>query len=370
MDTKDKKKTAAGAQKSKAGSASRGTKTASTSAGGKKTAASAKTGTSGKQNTSAGKGVAAGKRTAVRHRKPRPVFNEKKPSPKRKRTRVPSPEVVYTQPEPFNRNRFLLRLLSVVAATLALFFGMSIFFKVEKVMISGADKYTPWEIREASGIEDGENLLALNEAMISGKIKAELPYVSSIRVGIKLPNVVNIEVTEIAVTYAVESERDGWWLITADGKVMEPVNSIDAEDYTKLLGFQLESPIAGGVAVAREYEPSTAGTTQTDATGESTETTEPVIRGAEQLAVAMDIAQYLEDNGILGIVDYVDVSDMGQLKLKYEERYDVLLGDRTRLGYKIEMMKNTIDQLGAYYSGTLDVSYTLRPQEVVYTPNS
>ena len=368
MDTKEKKKTAAGAQKREAGSASQGKKTASAS--GKKAASSARTATSGKKTATAGKGGTAGKRMVGRPRKPRPVFTEKKSRPQRKRTRVPSAEVVYTQPEPFNRNRFLLRLLSVVAATLALFFGMSIFFKVEKVLVSGAEKYTPWEIREASGVEDGENLLALNEAMIAGKIKAALPYVSNVRVGIKLPNTVNIEIKEIAVTYAVESERDGWWLITADGKVMESVNSVDAEDYTKLLGFRLESPIAGSDAVAKEYVPVTNATEQTNATGESTEATTPMVRGAEQLAVAKDIAQYLEDNGILGIVDYVDVSDMGQLKLQYEDRYEVLLGDRTRLGYKIEMMKNTIDQLGAYYSGTLDVSYTLRPQEVVYTPSS
>ena len=64
----------------------------------------------------------------------------------------PTPDVVYTQPDPFNRNRFILRLVTVVAVVLALIFGMSIFFKVKTVTVAGTNKYTAWDVREASGI--------------------------------------------------------------------------------------------------------------------------------------------------------------------------------------------------------------------------
>ena len=359
MDTKEKKKAEASSQRKKAGPA--------------KTAASAKSGASGKKKAPSGNGKAAVKRAASKPKRSVPVYTRKRPQPQRRNQRRLSQDVVYTQPEPFNRNRFLLRLLTVVAVVLALFFGMSIFFKVKTVRVSGADKYTAWEIRQASGIEEGENLLALNEAMIGGKIKTALPYISRVRVGIKLPDTVNIDVSEIAVTYAVESSRDGWWLITADGKVMEPVNSVDAEDYTRILGIRLESPLPGGTAVAKEPDPPATSAPATDASGENDETaaqTEDLqISGADQLAAALDMLQYLEDNGILGEADYVNVKDLGQLELFYADRYLVLLGDRTRLGYKIEMMANTIEQLGEHYRGTLDVSYTLRPDQVVYTPS-
>ena len=86
------------------------------------------------------------------------------------------------------------------------------------------------------------------------------------------------------------------------------------------------------------------------------------------MTVALDILQYMEDNGILGEAENVNVSDMGLLEIWYGEQYQILLGDTARLSYKIQMMKNTIDQLGDHYSGVLDVSYTLRPDEVVYTP--
>ena len=375
MDTREKTRSASGGKPKGSAAAPGGKKSgaASSKSGAKpKSGAAQKTGRAAAgTKTAAAKSASGRKRPAPKTAAP--VYRKKRPRPQRKQKRTPSVEVVYTQPEPFNRNRFLLRLLTVVAVVLALFLGMSVFFRVETVMVSGADMYTPWQVREASGIEVGENLLGLNEARIGGKIKTALPYVSRVRVGIKLPATVNIEVTEIAVTYAVESVRDGWWLVTADGKVMESVSSNDADRYTKLLGIRLESPIAGGNAVVSEPNPPTETTEQASPTDGSTPapTEEITVTAAEKFRLTLDIVEYLEDNGILGMADSVDVSDPGQLVLWYGNRqYQVMLGDATRLAYKIEMMKNTIDQLGEHYSGILDVSFTLRPQEVVYTPFS
>lgn len=311
-------------------------------------------------------GTATKSRPAAKRRIPVPR-KKQRPRPEARPQNRPTPDVVYTQPDPFNRNRFLLRLATVVAVVLALFFGMSIFFKVETVVVSGAEKYTAWDIRQASGIEEGENLLALNEAMIGGRIETALPYVLQVRVGIKLPDTVNIEIVEIDVPYAIEAEGGGWWLMSVGGKLLESINAADAEDYTRVLGVQLEAPVAGEQAVAAEPEEAT---TATDASGETVETVPVTVRASEQLATALDILQYLENNGILGLAKSVNVADMGKLEIWYGQQYQITLGDASRLSYKIEMIKNAIDQLGEHYSGMLDVSFTLRPEEVVYTPFS
>ena len=56
------------------------------------------------------------------------------------KTTAPAPDVVYTPAKPFSRDRFLVRLATVVAVVVALMFGISIFFRVEHVTVSGADK--------------------------------------------------------------------------------------------------------------------------------------------------------------------------------------------------------------------------------------
>ena len=291
-----------------------------------------------------------------------------------------SPDVVYTQPKVFQRNRFLLHLATVAAVVLALTLGMSIFFKVENVAVAGTQKYTPWDIREASGIQEGENLLTLNEAMVAGKIKTQLPYVDTVRLGIKLPDTVNIEITELDVVYAIQATDASWWLMTSTGRLVEATTNVQADSYTKILGVQIEGPQAGAQAAAAQPVPETEEPTDTAETepqeGETAATEAPTappilpvtVLASEQLDMAVTILQYLEDNSVLGGVDYVDVTDLYDLQLRYEDRYQVLLGDGTQMGVKIKGMKQAINQMTDYQRGDLDVSFTTFPDQVVYTP--
>lgn len=282
----------------------------------------------------------------------------KRPAPRRKKAaKAPGIDVVYTQPGPFNKYRFLLYLATVVAVVLAVIFGMSIFFKVATVTVTGNEKYTAWDIREASGIQDGENLLSISEPKISNSITSKLPYVNKVRVGIKLPDTVKLEIVEFAVVYSVQATDGNWWLMRSDGGLTEQVTTAEAEKHTKILGIQLESPKIGQQAVA--YQP----------VAEEGEETVPVtVLASEQLQVALNIVQYLESSGVIGGAASVNVENLSDLQLWFGKRYQVLLGDSLELSFKIRSMKTAIDQMGDYQSGILDVSFTIWPDEVGYTP--
>ncbi len=272
-----------------------------------------------------------------------PAKKRRAAAPKR-----PSPDVVYTQPGPFNRNRFLLQLLTVAAVVLALLFGMSVFFKVQDVTVAGTNKYTAWDVRQASGIQDGENLLTISEAKISSNIRSKLPYVDKVRVGIKLPDTVKIEIVELDVVYAIESDAGEWWLMRADGVVLDKIEQAETGKYTKVTGLQIVEPITGQKALAAETEP--AGTYPDGTTVPRTEKAE------DRLTAALSILQSLEENGVLGEVASVDVSDLWNLQLWYGDRIRVLLGNNTRIQEKVSMMATAIrDNLKPYASGELDV---------------
>ena len=285
----------------------------------------------------------------------------------RRKRRPEDPQIVYTQPPAFNRTGFLIRLATVAAVVLALTLGMSIFFKVEKVTVSGNEKYSAWDVRQASGIQEGENLLTINKAKIVSKIQAQLPYADKIRVGIKLPYTVNIEIVELDVAYAIQEDGPGWWLMNADGKLLEAITEAQAQGYTRILGVKIAGPQVGAQAVAVEQ---TQADEQTSEPEESTEPSVPVIevRGSERLALAISILQSLENNGIMGTVNVVDVSVMTQLTLRYDNRYDVTLGDGSALNTKIEAMKKAAQQTPSYQTGTLDVSFTTWPDTVIIDP--
>ena len=264
-------------------------------------------------------------------------------------------DVVYTQPKPFNRNRFLLQLATVAAVVIAVLFGMSIFFKVKNVEISGAAKYDAYKIRQESGIIEGENLFTVNKKRISAKVLKEFPYVDEVQVGIRLPDTVVIRVTELEVVYAAQDQQGSWWLLNASGKVVDTCTAAAAEDYTRIVGVQLSAPEIGNQAVA--YEPP-------QEPNESGETVPVTVYAREQLDLAITILQNLENEHFVGSIATVDVSDMGDIELWYGTRFQMLLGDSQDIPFKINALAQVLDDRKDYETGILDASFTVTPDQV------
>ena len=284
------------------------------------------------------------------------------------RRRVSSPKrytqpVVYTQPKVFNRNRLLLQLLIICASVLAMVMAMSVFFKVDVIKVSGAKAYSEWDVREASGIEIGDNLLTFSEPRASGQIQAKLPYVNEVRIGIKLPDTVIIYIEELEVAYAAKCSNGIWWLITSEGRVVEQIDDVRAESYTQIEGITLDNPVVNESAVAVEDSPQGIDPSQ------STEETQVVtVTNAQRLSAALTILQALENNGIVGEAASVNVTNLNAIVLWYGTRFQVNLGDISNVDVKIAWMNTAIGQLSEYDRGILDVSFTSWEDEVGFTP--
>ena len=275
------------------------------------------------------------------------------------------PEVAYTQPNPINLNQMLMKILIVIAVVVAITLGLSVFFKVEKVMVHGNKAYSAYTIQEEGGIEHGSNLLSLNNTRACGKIMAALPYVQNVRIGIKLPDTVNIYVEEIEIAYAITTSDGTYWLMTSAGKVLEQIDSGTASAYTKIEGVHLDNPVAGQQARAVEVVVET-----TEADAEEPDDGSTIITGAARLNAVLTILQELERNDIVGAAASIDVGILSNIELWYGQRFQVKLGDANNMDIKISWMKSAVNQRSDYDMGVLDVSFTTWPDRVGYTPFS
>ena len=297
---------------------------------------------------------------------------------RRKQNVFNTPAVIYTQPASFNRDRLIVQLITVLAVVAAFMIGLSVFFKVKVITVSGATVYSPYSIQEASGITEGDNLLTFSRARAASQIRAKLPYVKSVRIGIKLPDTVNIEIKEDSVVYAIQDDTGIWWLMNSDGKVTEMANNSTASNYTQIVGVTLTDPAVGQIGVATERSAAPLESTEgMDATAE--ETTLPtvastVVTGAEKLDVVLQILVAMEDNDIVGSIASIDVTYLDDIVLWYGTQYQVNLGDANdtvhSLKYKIACMYDAILQMTDYSNGILDVSFTTWENQVGLTPFS
>ena len=282
-------------------------------------------------------------------KKPRPQYREEP-------VRAPSQEVVYTAPDPISRKKLILGIATVASVVLALFLACTVFFKVENIKVSDNVKYDEWTVFEASGIQKGDSLLTFGKGKACAKIAQNLPYVKIVRVGITLPNTVNIYIEELDVVYAAQDSEDAWWLLTSDGRVVEKTSASVAGGKTKLEGFRLQSPVVGEDAKAAEVE------------SEQNQEDQPVtVTNQDRLNTALSIVTELERRGVLGHVASVNVEDMGAIVLWYGKTYEVKLGDAGQMEKKVGLMCETIrtrESAGITQGGILDITFEIYPGAV------
>lgn len=313
---------------------------------------------------------AEGPRQANRSRPQEPKRKTKQPKRKPRRRSQPVEEIHWRDPQPFNRRAFFWKLAATLAVALAIFLGFSIFFKVERIYVSGTEIYTPETVLEASGISVGENLIGLSKAQKASNILSSLPYVKEVQIGIKLPDTVNISIVELAVTYSIQDSEGRWWLMDSQGKVVEGVNAAEAREHTSVLGILIQDPVPGEVITPVEEKlPSEAEADQTVPNQEESGVTAPTesepavtspnaVNGSNttKLAAMTEILQALEANNLMGEVRSLDLTYLYYITMQYEDRYEVRLGEPSDLTLKIGYMVQAVKELPDYQVGVLDLS--------------
>ena len=149
---------------------------------------------------------------------------------------------------------FLYKLLSMLVTCAVIVVALTLFFRVETIVVTGTERYTQEEVAAASGVELGDNLFLLNKPTVNQRIRETLPYVERVkRINRKLPDTLLIEVEECSQPLAVIQDGSAW-LVSPRGKIVEqrPVSELDGMGIID--GCQLLTPTVGTkIALATEY---------------------------------------------------------------------------------------------------------------------
>ena len=221
----------------------------------------------------------------------------------------------------------MLRPLSIILAAITVVAALTLFFKVETILVTGAGWYSAADIIAASGVETGDNLVLLDRYRVSQRIYTALPYITDVRPKPKFPNTLEIEVTETQAAAAIQG-AGGWWLLSTSGKILEAVDAPAAADYLQIKGIQAETPAVSSPAVLPEDSHLTA----------------------ERLSALLTA---LATQEALPRADALDCSDSRKLVLHYDGRLQVEMFYNADFDFKITCMLSAVDKLEPNETGIL-----------------
>lgn len=236
----------------------------------------------------------------------------------------------------YNRKRrrggfsLLYKLLTFVVICGAIAVGLTLFFKVEDITVTGNVRYSQEKIITASGIEHEDNMFLMNKYDISDAITSALPYIETVQIRRALPDGIVIAVTECSAPAAV-NHNGKCWLLSAQCKVVDSKPLSAAAQYAQVTGLTLtEAQVGSYITVAEESESSAA--------------------------LLKELLTLLAKKNMLADVQRIDLGDDALLTLRYLDRFEVTMRRDADLDYKLAYLLAVVERLEVNEKGRIDMT--------------
>lgn len=249
---------------------------------------------------------------------PRPQGVKKK---KKRRRRMPQPQQLSRSERQRrlvrrSRRRQITRRISFLILTLGVaFLAVTVFFRVEKLNVTGTSHYTAEEITATLGVEKGDNLFSFRVESLEKKLMKTYPYLSRVSIERQLPDGLRVVAVDAVPTLAIDVEGGGCFLADAQGKLLE--QTAGAPDRV--------APVTGVVLADGK-----AGQTLTEEDG-------------DRVDMLLRVTKALDKLGMMEDVDFINVSAAYDVRFGYLGRLDVRLGEATKLDEKLRMLSRIVN---------------------------
>ena len=303
------------------------------------------------------------------------------------------------------RKAMWIILLVAIGVVIAVILSLTVFFKVTAVEVDvSKSQYSAAQIRDASGIEEGDSLFLLNREKAADRISTKLPYTGEIVVKRSFPSKVKVFVEDSTVTAAVKY-NDKYIVLSESDKVLATANNIDA--LNSLVERQAKKK-AGTSPEKSQKKTTTTTTTTVTTTTTTTVLTEPVTDANGMIVEPSTVADVAEIAGgedirnadpsvtiITGVkvqeakvgyplkaknakvfdtykeiraamdrwgvhdITAVDLTKVTDIRLTYQQRITILLGSATGLDRKAAMCSKVLEEqnkVSTEQKGTIDLS--------------
>ena len=243
----------------------------------------------------------------------------------------------------------VLVLLCLLIGAAAVITAMTLFFKIETFTVTGDSRYSADYIIEASGLQQGDNLVLFEKNRAVADVFEACPWLDTLRIRRRYPNGIEFLITEcdpaaVLVDKPLEipdPEDDtgegtlligttGSWLMDINGKLLEKIADYAWPTLPHIEGVTLKDPAVGTYVKFFEED--------------------------DQKPVFL-LLNTAKDDGILQDIGEMDFTEHYKIEFTYQGRFRVVLGSTEELSLKLRYLHMvTEEKLGTNVRGTLDLS--------------
>ncbi len=205
--------------------------------------------------------------------------------------------------------------------------SLTVLFRCEKIVVEGVTRYKEADIIAASSLGYGKNIFLANKTVAADKIEAMYPYIEEAQIRLSIPNTLKINVTEATPEYYIQ-DGTRYYIISKNSKLLEQVIERD-QNIPTIIGCKLKDPKVG-------------------------ETVN--VENSKVITVLNQVAESMTANAVTGIKE-INLSDMANIELNYEDRITIVIGMPEDINYKIRTAMTIIyTKLSETDSGRLNCS--------------
>lgn len=217
-------------------------------------------------------------------------------------------------------------LLVVLFICVVTVLSLTVFFNISKINVNGNSYYTAQKIIDASGLKVGQNLFRLNKFKIIESLKQQLPYLDTVEIDRKLPVSININVTE-SQSFMCVSSGSGICIVDKNLKILNRV-AIAPEGLATVYGISPTQNEVGSYLVCED--------------------------GKEETLTALSAALY--DSFGAGNVTSIDLTQVYDIKVRYQDRVDIKFGTLEGISEKVRLVAHVLSENSDSEHAEIDVS--------------
>lgn len=240
----------------------------------------------------------------------------------------------FTDQNKYQRNIKTLCIVGVILAILAVFVAVIVyrFFRVQSIVVDGISYYNYTTVLENTDLRKGQIIFTASEKKIRESLVAKLPHVHDVKVSLRLPSEVTVEIEEEVPAYYFEMV-DEFFVISQEMKILDRFLSEDTlKNYYPDLMY-ITIPEVGRAITAERVQ----------------FTTEFASKHTDDVLYALRMWDRFDK------ITEIKLDNRFNLQICYEDRIKVELGSYTDFAGKLKLLETMIDYYDSSFSGHFSV---------------